>query len=222
MVAYCGKSQIIAADGAVLAIAGERDQVCITRTLEIGAASPHRSPPADDAPAQPYANGAASLRIAISLDTPDQDTEGRLATIDAHFLLTPQSEPATEQRLLEAGLPLARCSESDGFDPGYLASLRRIGYRAAAWSVLRSSPWIEPVARVRAIELRIYVIVFDLQAGHAYAIDPDGSIVAGTFGDYRMPSLSLDLRRTMQTSVAPDTDIADGLERVHAVIAGRP
>jgi hypothetical protein len=64
----------------------------------------------------------------------------------------------------------------------------------------------------------MYVIVFDQRARRAFAVDPDGAVVAGTFDDYCMASFSLDPRRTMETTVAPGTDVADGLERVDAIL----
>ena len=71
-------------------------------------------------------------------------------------------------------------------------------------------------SRVRAIELRMYVIVLDTQSGRAYAVDPDGAIVCGTYADYRVASFTFDPARTRQTLVAPGTDVLNGLERAHA------
>jgi hypothetical protein len=71
-----------------------------------------------------------------------------------------------------------------------------------------------PLARGRAVELRIYVVAIDERVRRAFAVDPDGAIVAGTFEDYRVAGFGLDPARTQQTLVAPATDIADGLDRI--------
>jgi hypothetical protein len=81
--------------------------------------------------------------------------------------------------------------------------------------------WTERIARARALELRIYLVVFDRTVRRAFAVDPDGVVLAGTFADYRLASFSLDPRKTLQTAVAPGTDIGEGLERV-AALTERP
>ncbi len=217
MVAYCGKSQIVSARGEVLAIADERTQTSITHSLDVGGPAPHRCAGRAHARAASAPDPVQSVRVAISMDAPDERTARRLATLDARYLLTPQGyEPARG----EDEMPTVRCAGLEPLDPGYLAGFRRLGYRIAAWDVLHATAWTQSIARARALELRIYVIVFDRQAGRAYAVDPDGAIVAGTFGDYRMASFSLDLRRTTETGVAPFTAIGEGLDRVQAAISG--
>ncbi len=217
MVAYCGKSQIVNACGEVVAIADDRSQTSITQTLEIGGSLPHRSARRRHEPEVIATGPAQNIRIAISMDAPDERTARRLAALDAGFVLTPQGYEPTRG---SAEMRTVRCSDLEPLDPGYLAGYRRLGYRVAAWDVARATPWTQSVARTRALELRIYVIVFDRQADRAYAVDPDGAVVAGTFGEYRMASFSLDLRRTMETNVAPFTDIDEGFERVRAAISG--
>jgi hypothetical protein len=80
-------------------------------------------------------------------------------------------------------------------------------------------PWLGRIARARALELRIYLAVFDRTARRAFAVDPDGTIVAGTFDDYRLASFTLDSRKTEETAVAPGTDIEEGLAHVAALLA---
>jgi hypothetical protein len=65
--------------------------------------------------------------------------------------------------------------------------------------------------------LRIYIFVFDSASDRAYAVDPDGTIVAGTFGALRIASAAVDYRRTSETMVAPGTDVAAGLGAVAAI-----
>jgi len=62
----------------------------------------------------------------------------------------------------------------------------------------------------------MFVIVLDVAEKRAYAVDPDGQIVCGTYDGYRIASFTLDPARTRQTHVAPGTDVLAGLERAHA------
>jgi hypothetical protein len=121
---------------------------------------------------------------------------------------------------LDRAIPTVAISDELAYDPVALPVYRQAGYRAAVWTASCSSEWTVAFARARALELRIYVVVFDRSADRAFAVDPDGAIVAGTFGEYRLASFTLDPRKTMETTVAPGTDIAEGLARV-GTIAGR-
>ena len=100
-----------------------------------------------------------------------------------------------------------------------LVAYRLAGYRLAVLDATASHPWLERIARARAAELRMYVIVFDRAAARAYAIDPDGAIVAGTFDGFTLASFALDPQRTAQTLVAPGTDVAAGVELVQSLSA---
>jgi hypothetical protein len=67
------------------------------------------------------------------------------------------------------------------------------------------------------LELRLYILVIDAAAGRAYAVDPDGAVIAGTYDGYRIASFVLDPAKAEQTVVAPGTDVLEGLERVAAI-----
>jgi hypothetical protein len=59
----------------------------------------------------------------------------------------------------------------------------------------------------------MYVVVIDTARARAYAVDPDGVVICGTYGDYEIASFAFDPARTRQTTVAPGTDVLAGLER---------
>jgi len=90
--------------------------------------------------------------------------------------------------------------------------------RVALLEARESHPWLQHIARARALELRIYVVVFDRSARRAYAVDPDGAIVAGTFDGYTLASFSLDARKTFETTLAPGTDVAAGIEYIAPLV----
>ena len=213
-VAYCGKSQIVDADGNVVAIAGQHDPEIVRATVTIGA-SRTAARDAEDIPPRTLAD-VAPIRVAIALDPQALDI-GRLRDfLDVDCVVTAGDGIAE----LDRAIPTVAISGERAYDPVALPAYRQAGYRAAVWTTSGSSEWTEAFARARALELRIYVLVFDRSANRAFAVDPDGTIVAGTFGKYRLASFTLDPRRTMETMVAPGTDIAEGLARV-GTIAGR-
>jgi hypothetical protein len=99
-----------------------------------------------------------------------------------------------------------------------LVAYRRAGYALICWTTQLGAPWSERLARARALELRLYVVVFDRSMRRAFAVDPDGAVVAGTFDGYRLASFAFDPRKTAETLVAPGSDLSEGLERVAGII----
>jgi predicted amidohydrolase len=213
MVAYCGKSQIVNADGTIAAIASQSDPEILKAVVVTGAASPARTALAQPAPRATTVE--RPVRIAISDEPLPRDIDAKLQTLDDEFALDPDNDDRFAA--LDRVLPIARASDAEVLDPGGLVAYRRSGYRVAAWVTRAASPWTEAIARARAIELRMFVLVFDRAAGRAYCVDPDGTIVAGTFDGYRLASFALDPRRGAETTVAPGTDIFEGLERIAAI-----
>ena len=196
MVAYCGKSQIVDQSGEVVAIASQHEPGTIAASIDIGSANPKRIALREIAQRQPQ---TGSLRVAFSLE-PIDDLSRRLEILDAQEAMTPQSDDVIDAEL--------------AFDPRALVRYRAAGYRRIGLDAHASHPWLERIARARATELRMYVIVFDRERDRTYAIDPDGVIVAGTYDGFRIASVAMDFRRTNETMVAPGTDVAAGLELV--------
>ena len=214
MVAYCGKSQIVDAFGNVLVLAGERAPETLKAVVETGAAQPYRTTVAHPTPRATPAT--SPVRIAISVEPLLAGIDEKLAWLgNAHALA-----PGERDRFigLDRTLPVAQVEDAEVLDPGGLVAYRRAGYRAIAWTTQRDRLWTQRLARARALELRLYAIVFDLHEKRAFAVDPDGVVVAGTYDDFTLASFSLDPRKTVETTVAPGTDVADGLERIASVV----
>lgn len=203
-VAYCGKSQIISADGNVAALASQGDPEIITAEIEIDRARPKRA--SETGVRWSAARMEKATRLAISTDETFAGDSELLGVLEAHAILTPET----------AALHAPCVSDDIVFDPGGLAAYRLAGVPLAVWTTRTSDEWQLSFARARAVELRMYVIVFDLKARRAYAVDPDGQIVCGTFDNYKVASFTFDPARTDQTLVAPGTDVLAGLERAHA------
>jgi predicted amidohydrolase len=193
-VAYCGKSQIIAADGTMLELASQDLAETIVAHIELGISKPQRSESAVPAPNDEH----TAKRVAITARGPEPD-DGRLL------------------RIIEAGELIHRDSfaipDSVVLDPGGLADMRLAGAQLIVWKTSYDPAWQVTFARARALELRMYVVVIDTSRNRAYAVDPDGVVICGTYGDYEIASFAFDPARTRQTTVAPGTDVLAGLER---------
>jgi predicted amidohydrolase len=214
MVAYCGKSQIVDSTGEILAIAGEREPGRVNASIALAGERPRRTrvehPPAP-------ARCTVPLRLAISYEPLPTDIDERLELLDDAYAIAP-NDPARAAALARA-VPVASVDDDVVADPGGLVPYRRAGYGLICWSTGIGEPWSVRLARARALELRLFLVVFDAALRRAFAVDPDGTIVAGTFDGFRIASFLFDPRKVMETSVAPGTDIAAGLERIEAIAA---
>jgi len=213
MVAYCGKSQIVDAGGNVVAIASQTEEELISAQVVLGSPSPMRV--AVPAPAPRATATLRPMRIALVAGPVPRDIDERLRILEAELALAASGGDGSAA--LDGAVPAIRTDAGNALDPGFLTAYRRAGYRVAILDAARHAPWLENVARARAAELRIYVIVFAAEPRRAYAVDPDGNVVAGTFDDYAIASFALDPNRTAQTLVAPGTDVAEGLELVESL-----
>lgn len=203
MVLYCGKSQIVAATGAVMEMASQHQPGLVCATVTLGDVLPQRT--AFDAPA-PMAVREGAERIAFSMRGEPSDLARRLNILDAQRFIAPGDGHALDAQW--------------ALDPAFLVSYRTAGGRLAILDARESPPWLELVARARAAELRMYVLVFDHSLDRAYAIDPDGVIIAGTTPDLPIATVPIDYARTALTYVAPGTDVAQGLAFVERIATG--
>ncbi len=213
MVAYCGKSQIIDCRGEIVAIAGEREPETLQASVELGEGAA-RTPLSHPTARAAVTDGV--VRLAISFDPLPDDVDARLELLDDAYALSLHDRQRLA--LLDCALPVASVGDDLVVDPAGLVAYRRAGYSLICWTTDLDAPWSERLARARALELRLYLIVFDRSMRRAFAVDPDGRIVAGTFDDYRLASFSLDARKTAETTIAPGSDIGEGLERIAAII----
>jgi hypothetical protein len=153
------------------------------------------------------------------------------AQADADLLLapeTPQARPgmpallavgrATGSTLAAGGVPVGIVDRAIVENPAGLVAARLAGVDLFVWNDAGSSPESIALARTRAAELRAYIVALPgPSAERAYAVDPDGTVVAGTFGDYRLATFAYDRARSGATTVAPHTDVLAGLRAVETV-----
>jgi predicted amidohydrolase len=203
-VAYCGKSQIVNADGSIAALAPQDAQTTLFAEIALETPQANRAPaqdlPAADAPRE-------ALRLAITARARCEEDAEALRILEADALIGPAGAwPAGR---------IAYPIVDDGtvLDPGGLAQLRLAGGTFAVWKTSYDPQWQVTFARTRALELRMYFVVIDESRRRAYAVDPDGTVICGTFDGYEIASFAYDPARTEQTFVAPGTDVREGLRR---------
>jgi predicted amidohydrolase len=208
-VLYCGKSAIIAADGTFVARASQDEETTLRGNVAIAPALVQRSPepPAimrgvDTAPLP------ASLRIAITMRA-DPALRELAAIADASLVLDPLARNLSHE--------IAVAGDEAILDPRALVAPRLGGVRLFVWHAALEPAWVVPFARARAAELRAYMVVLDTRGQRAFAVDPDGTIVCGTLGSFELAQFVFDRQRTDVWSVAPGTDVREGLERVAAI-----
>jgi predicted amidohydrolase len=224
-VAYCGKSALVDAGGAIVARAGQHDAEIVSGELDVGArlssagesfaAGPRREP------------GPPGARIAFTPSRDDAELTrlGQLATqADADVMLDARqaSCQAVGEREIElAGIRAAAVRWQTLRSPRGLVPARLAGVDLFACCADAETEWHLPFARTRAAELRAYIVLFE-SPERAFAVDPDGAVVAGTFDGYRMASFVYDRARTAASLVAPGTDVLAGLRETEAIRARPP
>lgn len=214
-VAYCGKSAIVAADGSFVARADQMTETTLRGTVAVGRPFITRSPaPAAIERGGEPADLPATLRVAVAVNR-DPALHARAAAADAQLMLDPHAHPLSH----EVGL----VQDEAMLDPRALVAPRLAGVRLFVWHASIATKWVVPFARTRAAELRAYVVVLDTLDRRAFAVDPDGSVLCGTFDDYEVAAFTFERARTDTWTVAPHTDVRAALERVETIArAGAP
>jgi hypothetical protein len=139
------------------------------------------------------------------------------AEADADALLAPDS--GSEREIEVAGVRAAAVRFETLAAPRGLVAARLAGVDLFVVQAAGSDPaWLVAFARTRAAELRAYVILF-ADDERAFAVDPEGTVVAGTFDGYRMAAFAYDSARAAATLVAPATDVLAGLRNAEAIRA---
>ena len=212
-VAYCGKSQIVTADGSVCALASENQAQTLAADVELSM-TPLARPALRDLP-MPHRQTPSATPVRVAVAARDYEDEAfmneRLRMLEAQLLAMPHSlYPA---RGHDGFSPLA-VDDRTVLDPAGLAVHRLAGAEIVSWSTAVEPAWLNSIARARALELRMYLIVHGAN-GRSFAVDPDGAIVSGTFDGYEIAGFTFDPARVKQTLVAPGTDVRAGLERAY-------
>ena len=221
-VLYCGKSQAVTADGTMIATASQNRAETLTVSVDLDdARKPIRSAPlilARRSASSPTTRIAVSSRL-----TKQQYDVATWSGVEAIFC-TESSVPIVESprgavlgsyrrpAVVALGeLEVVVLPDDALRDPAYLTAARLAGYDFFIWYPQAIEPaWIIPLARTRALELRAYIVVF-ASDGRIAVIDPQGTVIAGTTADFRIPQFVYDPAQTAATVIVPNTDILAGL-----------
>jgi len=207
-VAYCGKSAIVAADGSFVARADQDGETTLHGTVAIGPPFLARA----EIPLVRRGSEPSSLRDGVRIAIAarhDPALHALAATADAEVIVDPHVHtPCADVAVVQDEAVL---------DPRALVGPRLAGVRLFVWHASIAARWVVALARTRAAELRAYVVVLDTLDRRAFAVDPDGTIVCGTFAGFDVAAFSFDRARTEQWNVAPHTDVRAALERVERI-----
>ncbi|MGP6189833.1 MAG: carbon-nitrogen hydrolase family protein [Vulcanimicrobiaceae bacterium] len=241
-VAYCGKSSILDANGRLVARAPEREETILRGEVTLGEpAERARHELAAPRDALTAREPRARARIAFTLASePDELARfARLAaSADADLLLAcGRAQRGAELEILAldesaedqaesteiAGLRIGIVGSQTLCNPRGLVAARLAGLDLFVWNASGEPAWQSAYARTRASELRAFVVVLDRARARAFAVDPDGVVVSGTFESYRMAAFAYDRARSSATTVAPHTDVVAGLNVVETIrLAQKP
>ncbi len=208
-VAYCGKSAIVAADGSFVARATQADEVTLQASVAIGRPFLARATqPVPIARGSDPAELAAGLRIGVAARH-DPELHVRAAQADATLVLDPRAATFSHE--------IGVVEDEAMLDPRALVGPRLAGVRLFVWHASIAQRWVAALARTRAAELRAYVVVLDTLGRRAFAVDPDGAILCGTFAEFELAAFTFDRARTDAWTLAPQTDVRAAFEAVAAI-----
>jgi predicted amidohydrolase len=240
-VAYCGKSAIIDATGAFVARGSERDEEIVfgevapvvprSRTASVLAARDLLLTNARSAPD----TGVARARIAFARPSA-RDIAGFAASAahaDCDLLIASGASTGASdvdrvgvaivsaddanRIVTHAGVRFAVVTDETFLDPDGLVAARIHGVDFFVWLTNDRDGWATRYARTRAAELRAFVIAFDDESDRSFVVDPDATVLAGTFGEFAMAAFVYDRARSQATTVAPTTDVMAGLHVVESI-----
>jgi predicted amidohydrolase len=208
-VIYAGGSQIVAADGRVLARGSATEPELVIADVEL----PDPRPPATTAPPLVRTPVRPPLRPGF-LNVAVLTDDDLLATLDGHRI----DVVVGRRGVLRAARDVTYAGFSDnGFvDPRPARAAALHGVELFVWHA-RSvrTPLVEEVARTRALENRVFVAVWrPAAAGGPLIADPSGAVLARAAGD-RFVVQAACLRAAAATKVmAPGSDAWDAVAQL--------
>jgi predicted amidohydrolase len=111
---------------------------------------------------------------------------------------------------------LASFADDDLLDPGAARAAALQGAELVVWHARQvSSPFVEEIARTRALENRVFVLLWrPAERGGPCVVDPGGAVIARSAGP-RFAVQASCLRAAAATkTMAPGTDAWDAVEKL--------
>jgi len=204
---YSGRSQIVAADGSVVAIASPTESELLVADVEVPEVP--RPPTADhtalpSAPVRPRLVPGYAHVVVLSRE----DLAGSLSGQGANLVVHPDG--TLEQH--EMPVDVVALRDDELLVPGPARRAAMLGVALVVWFARRvHTQHVEVVARARAVESCVFVAVWrDPDAGGAFIVDPHGRVIARAPAgrDYALGAACL-LADAQSKSMAPGTDVWD-------------
>ncbi|HEX5614970.1 MAG TPA: nitrilase-related carbon-nitrogen hydrolase [Acidimicrobiia bacterium] len=204
---YSGGSQIVAADGTVVAMASSTEPELLVADVDVPTTPRRQVVPFthDGAPRRPPLRGDVAHVVIVS----DDELDAALTGHDARVVVGPRG-------VHRAGdVHVVELRDDAALDPGppRLAALG--GAEVLAW-IARSvdTPFVEAVARTRALENRVFVAVWrPLDRGGPFLVHPSGRVMARTPAHVARFAVGAPcfLAEAATKEMAPGTDAWDGV-----------
>lgn len=207
---YSGRSQIVAADGRIVALASATDAELLVGEVDVpDVAVPFRN--GIDLPAEPV---APVLRAghAYCVVVSDDSLLGALAGHGADLVVG----PAGVERAVDVAV---ECVRDDAMlDPFVARAAAMRGCEFVAWIVNETrTPFVDAVAQARALENRVFVAVWRPPAtGGPFIVGPSGGVLARTphpEQPYAVGAQCL-LAEAATKQMAPGTDAWAGVREI--------
>ncbi len=207
-VIYAGRSQIVAADGSMVAMASATEPELLVADVEIpdhrvALPPPARAATATAAPKRPALRPGFVQTAVLTHD----DLLDQLAGHAVDVAVGPGGV------LRRGDIDVAVFADDELLDPRAARAAALAGAEFVAWIARRvSTPLVEAVARTRALENRVFVLLWrPFEAGGPCVIDPAGAVVARAAGP-RFAVQAACLRAAAATkAMAPGTDAWDAI-----------
>jgi predicted amidohydrolase len=212
-VIYAGRSQIVDADGRVVAVASDTEPELLVADVDVPTDADDRPtsawPPATVIRRPPLRAGY--LQVAVL--THDDLLDG-LAEHGVDVAVGPGG-------VLRSGdgsgdISLSSFTDDELLDPGAARAAALLGAEFVVWHARRvSTPFVEEVARTRALENRVFVLLWrPPDQGGPAVVDPSGTVIARSAGA-RFAVQASCLRAAAATkTMAPGTDAWDAVEKL--------
>ena len=206
-VIYAGRSQIVGADGQVVAIASPTEPELLVADVEVPDGDRERRVPDRLGPAAirrpPLRDGFVQVAVLTDDDLLDQ-LEGHAIDVAVG--------PGGVLRSGDAAV--AAFTDDELLDPVPARAAALAGAEFVVWLAERvSTPLVEAVACTRALENRVFVLLWrPAAAGGPCVVDPSGTVIARA-GGHRFAVQASCLRAAAATKImAPGTDAWNALE----------
>jgi predicted amidohydrolase len=212
-VIYAGRSQIVDSEGRVVAIASATEPELLVADVEV--------PGADERP-EPGRPPATVVRrpelrpgyVQVAVLTHDDLLDG----LDEHGIDLAVGPGGVLRSGDRSEIALASFADDELLDPGAARAAALGGAEFVVWQAGRvSSPFVEEVARTRALENRVFVLLWrPPDRGGPCVVDPAGNVIARAAGP-RFAVQASCLRAAAATkTMAPGTDAWEAVEALFA------